>query len=324
MQSAVLTCDLTVTPKIFQVKDGVLYNQKHTRQGAVRKIFMSWVLAFLLYGPAIIGFNHWRGNSTVEEDDCDTEFATDFWYTLVTAIIEFLVPVILLLVFNVYIFWKIRQRALEKLHKEKKLRGVSSGKGHEAGFTNQAFAVSPSLQAIDKDCGTASDQNQQTLNNGRALSTVDVEVDVAAGSKNGGLGENEPKAKSGAMSNSVVTVSEENKILSMAERNMRRYRKAARSLALLVIVFSVCWLPYTVSTLILAVCETCVNKDLYEAFNWLLWLNSSINPFLYAVMNPLFRRHYQRLLCRWHAGGQRNHLAKEYSGSGGSVQNSRY
>ncbi|XP_064609539.1 histamine H3 receptor-like [Liolophura sinensis] len=81
------------------------------------------------------------------------------------------------------------------------------------------------------------------------------------------------------------------------KRNMiKRERKAARSLAILVSVFTVCWMPYTVCTVIVAFCDGCVPADLYEAFNWLLWGNSTLNPFLYAFTSNQFQINFIRLL----------------------------
>lgn len=85
---------------------------------------------------------------------------------------------------------------------------------------------------------------------------------------------------------------------SSQTNNLKRDRKAAWNLAILVICFFFCWSPYTISTIIVAFCPGCVNVDMYEFFNWLLWINSSLNPFLYAYSNPRIRRHFQRMLCQ--------------------------
>ena len=77
---------------------------------------------------------------------------------------------------------------------------------------------------------------------------------------------------------------------------LRRDKKAARSLAILVFVYFVCWTPYTITTIIISFCEDCISEDLYEAFNWLLWVNSSLNPLLYAATSERFRENFKRLL----------------------------
>ncbi|XP_076445856.1 histamine H3 receptor-like [Babylonia areolata] len=76
----------------------------------------------------------------------------------------------------------------------------------------------------------------------------------------------------------------------------KRGKKVAVILTGLVLALVLFWLPYSITTILLAVCQDCVDKDLYEVFNWLLWLKSCVNPFLYAYNSPRFRRNFQQLL----------------------------
>ena len=83
-----------------------------------------------------------------------------------------------------------------------------------------------------------------------------------------------------------------------------RERRVAFMLTGMVLALVVCWLPYSVSTIVLAACPDCVDPELYMVFNWLLWFKSCVNPFLYAYMSPRFRQNFQGLLtpalpARW-------------------------
>ena len=170
--------------------------------------------AFLIYGPSIIAFDKWTGRSIVEENDCDVEFAKSFLFTFITALLEFCIPFLLVVSFNIAIYWNIRSRT-RQIHsgpqEAKRIQGVTS---------------------------------------------------------------------------------------EMITCRLSRDRKASRSLTLLTTLFLVCWTPYTITTIIFGVCgDSCVNEDMYEAFVWLLWLNSTLNPFLYAYTNSQFASHYKKLLC---------------------------
>lgn len=85
----------------------------------------------------------------------------------------------------------------------------------------------------------------------------------------------------------------------------RRNSKAAKFLAMLVLVFLVTWAPYTIATIIEAVCPkgikyACVNQIVYETLTWLLWTKSAINPFLYAYNSSRYRQNFVRFLsCCW-------------------------
>lgn len=87
---------------------------------------------------------------------------------------------------------------------------------------------------------------------------------------------------------------------------IERDKKISRSLAILVIVFFLCWFPYTLIALIDAIClnryntlnnkqSSCVNSTLFEFAFWLLWLNSAINPFLYPFVQKSFRTAYKNM-----------------------------
>jgi hypothetical protein len=82
--------------------------------------------------------------------------------------------------------------------------------------------------------------------------------------------------------------------------SLSRDRKAAKNLFILVFAFVICWCPYTLLTLIHALCkqgDNCVSSLIYEITFWLLWLNSTINPLLYSFLHVKFRQAYYRILC---------------------------
>ncbi|XP_076874322.1 trace amine-associated receptor 13c-like [Brachyhypopomus gauderio] len=68
--------------------------------------------------------------------------------------------------------------------------------------------------------------------------------------------------------------------------SMKSERKAAKVLSILVVVFVACLLPYFVSTLISNVIESQSIHNLVI----LVYLNSTINPLIYALFYPWFRK----------------------------------
>uniref|UniRef100_A0A8C3SA59 G-protein coupled receptors family 1 profile domain-containing protein n=2 Tax=Chelydra serpentina TaxID=8475 RepID=A0A8C3SA59_CHESE len=79
---------------------------------------------------------------------------------------------------------------------------------------------------------------------------------------------------------------------------LNRNKKIAKSLAIIVCVFAICWAPYSLLMIISAACYgECVNKFLYEITFWLLWFNSSVNPFLYPLCHVRFRKAFMKILC---------------------------
>ncbi|XP_071944877.1 histamine H3 receptor-like [Antedon mediterranea] len=77
---------------------------------------------------------------------------------------------------------------------------------------------------------------------------------------------------------------------------IKRHRKAAVTLAVLVSAFIVCWTPYCIVLIWSIVCDDCLSDTLWEFVNYLLWSNSALNPFLYALTNPKIREVFYKFL----------------------------
>merc|ERR1711997_1246481 len=82
-------------------------------------------------------------------------------------------------------------------------------------------------------------------------------------------------------------------------------RKAAKTLSAILLAFIVTWTPYSVLT----VANAFLGKDnadkyipsvVWDFSYYLCYINSTVNPVLYALCNAAFRRTYVRILtCRW-------------------------
>ncbi len=80
-------------------------------------------------------------------------------------------------------------------------------------------------------------------------------------------------------------------------RHLTIQEKAFKQLLAIVTCFTFCFLPYFICFVIVAVCEDCVSEQQYTLTIWLGYLNSTLNPFIYALLNksspknPMSRKH---------------------------------
>lgn len=86
--------------------------------------------------------------------------------------------------------------------------------------------------------------------------------------------------------------------------SLSKERKAARTMAIIMGAFVVCWLPFFIIYVLFPFCSYCstlVDFRLVHCIVWLGYLNSALNPIIYTVFNLDFRRAFQQLLtgkCR--------------------------
>ena len=79
-------------------------------------------------------------------------------------------------------------------------------------------------------------------------------------------------------------------------------QKALRTISMIVGAYLICWTPFYVMAVAMAIGgHGAVNDTLYIFTYWLRYINSPINPFIYAYVNAEFRRTFIRIFqMRWH------------------------
>ena len=80
---------------------------------------------------------------------------------------------------------------------------------------------------------------------------------------------------------------------------MRRERKAAKTLGIIMGVFLLFWTPFFTVNMVDPFVQHSTPVLVWDVFLWLGYINSSLNPFLYGLFNRSFRRAFLMILgCR--------------------------
>nr|XP_010952660.1 PREDICTED: LOW QUALITY PROTEIN: histamine H3 receptor [Camelus bactrianus] len=280
--SSVFNIVLISYDRFLSVTRAVSYRaQQGDTRRAVWKMVLVWVLAFLLYGPAILSWEYLSGGSSIPEGHCYAEFFYN-WYFLITAsTLEFFTPFLSVTFFNLSIYLNIQRRTRVRLD------GACEAAGSEPMPEAQ-----PSPLPAPSGC-----RGWWSGSGGGAVASPPP----SSGSSSRGT--ERPRSLKRGSKPSVSSTSLEKRMKMMSQSITQRFRlsrdkKVAKSLAVIVSIFGLCWAPYTLLMIIRAACHGhCIPDYWYETSFWLLWANSAVNPVLYPLCHHSFRRAFTKLLC---------------------------
>lgn len=261
-----------------------------TRQ-AVLKMVAVWVLAFFLYGPAIIFWETIVGQSIVPAHECYAEFYFTWYFLLSASTFEFFTPFVSVAFFNLSIYLNIHERNKnwnacneDNTELQKKPNKHKDRRGWSVFFVKTRKVTSSEPAAIS---AVIEDEDVLSPSSSGCPDTSQIFVQREKFS---------PHRKNSRL------FQHSSSCLAPGRRTpgsrLSRDKKIAKSLAIIVCIFGVCWAPYTLLMIIRAACSgACVADYWYEITFWLLWLNSAINPFLYPLCHSSFRRSFTKILC---------------------------
>lgn len=243
--------------RLALVRLGARYTTVHTRCRAYVMLAVCWAAAFLLYSPAILLWDVIVGVSVDSQHVCDTGFSANFYFTLVTEVLAFSVPFSLLTIINVKLLFALRKRNKVRHSVSNAATRSGAGPGHLGNALPPVFQV-------------GAFQESQAPNAPPYLST--------------------------RCCCTCTKKSRPNWLRSTNHEQRHKGNRVASISILLVVALAICWLPYSLATIVRSSCGDCVNTFLYEVFTWMLWLKSCVNPFLYAFISPRFRRNSLQVL----------------------------
>ncbi|XP_069815756.1 histamine H3 receptor-like [Dendropsophus ebraccatus] len=242
--------------RFLSVTKAVLYrSSQNNHSQTVLKMASVWITSFLLYGPAILFWETVFGEKDVAEGVCVPAFYDAWFFHLGTSTFDFIFPLISISFFNLRIYWNITKRS----KKRQQLAPPPSAviENHAKQYTiSTTLALSPDQMIslpLTKTVKKALRQCFQTKD--------PSQMDHVSNTYN----------------IQVIKLS--------------RDKKVAKSLAILVCIFAICWAPYTFLISIRTACHGyCIPYYWFDIAVWISYLNSAINPVLYPLCHKGFRK----------------------------------
>ncbi|XP_040289833.1 histamine H3 receptor-like [Bufo bufo] len=101
--------------RFISITMAVVYRsqQRNHSQTAV-KMALVWILAFLLYSPAIILWEYVNGDPLIPEGMCVAGYYYSWHFLFGASTFDFFLPLIGIVIFNFSIYWNIRKRSRKK------------------------------------------------------------------------------------------------------------------------------------------------------------------------------------------------------------------
>lgn len=282
--TSILHISAIAVDRFRSINEGVSYAQSRSIRMSIVVCGALWLIALWIASSPILGWNDWKPvDGSVEVMEC--ALTKELGYIIHSASGAFFIPAIIMVCLYFRIFFLIRN----KLRERSKIACVSR-KSKSMFKTEEIPPEDHSSGDIVEDNSTDATKESIHVHNGKPKKSLDSTSSTSAFVS--GDGPSKTRKKHSEQIERIL----KNKL----RFSLTKERKAAQTLGIIIGAFIICWTPFTLvylySGIRMELYGEGIGMPLFQTVTWLGYVNSGINPIIYTIYNPDFRRAFKTIL----------------------------
>ena len=290
--ASILNLCVIALDRYWAIHDPITYAQQRTVKRALTMILIAWLASAIISVPPLFGWGELDNGSLYDPKTGVCKLTSEKGYVLYSACGSFYIPLCVMSFVYLKIYLATKKRLRQRRHAAKATKMAMMSTTQHSSFPS-----------------TDDNEEQQEHR------SVSERREIMGDTQNKESLDVPPREK---MQNGTRVLVKRKSMLNFFEEKQRislsKERKAARTLAIIMVTFVLCWIPFFLMYLILPFCDTCVHPgaSVEVLFVWLGYVNSTLNPVIYTVFNTEFRKAFHDIFS-CHKGRRRlNTMPRTY------------